>query len=243
MAGIKGRGGVSGALAIGLLWLAGCLPAAGGEDAVAVSATPVASRPVAAGGDPLRIVVFGDSLTAGLGLPQEEAYPARLQERIDRAGYRGEVVSAGVSGETTAGGLRRIDWTLEGGADILVLALGGNDALRGLPVEQMRDNLAQMIAAGLDSGAQVLLAGMEAPPNFGLDYAAGFRAVFAELAADYDVPLLPFLLDGVAGVRALNQPDGIHPNAAGAERVAANVWSALEPLLRSAQPAHATGAR
>ena len=227
-----------------LCLVSACAPAATGEDARARLEPPRGAAPdaVAAGGE-FRIVAFGDSLTAGLGLPSEAAYPARLQERLDAAGYRGRVVNAGVSGETTAGGLRRMAWALDGGVRILILALGGNDGLRGLPVDQMRDNLEQMIAAAHDRGAQVLLAGMEAPPNFGADYADRFRAAFAQLAADFEVVFVPFLLEGVAGVAELNQADGIHPNAEGAERVAAHVWPALEPMLRAAQGAPAAGAR
>lgn len=231
-------------LSLALLCAAGCLPAEIGDDQPVVGARAAAGRAGAtpAGAD-FQIVAFGDSLTAGLGLPVEQAYPARLQERIEIAGYRARVVNAGVSGETTAGGLRRIGWSLTGDVEILILALGGNDGLRGLPVEQMRDNLAGMIAAALESGARVLLAGMEAPPNFGADYADRFRAAFEQLAAEYDVVFVPFLLDGVAGVAGLNQADGIHPNAAGADRVAAHVWSALEPILQEARAPRAPEGR
>ena len=231
-------------LALCLYCLSGCVPAATGEDQRAAFA-PVGDAETAAvpadGG--FRIVAFGDSLTAGLGLPAEEAYPARLQERLAAAGYRGRVVNAGVSGETTAGGLRRMDWALEGDIEILILALGGNDGLRGLPVDQMRENLARMIAAARGSGARVLLAGMEAPPNFGTDYADRFRSVFEQLAAEFEVAFVPFLLEGVAGIAELNQADGIHPNADGAERVAAHIWSALEPMLQAAQAPRAAGTR
>ena len=231
-------------LLLALFVAAGCLPAEIDDDRLALGARADAGRSAAepAGAD-FRIVAFGDSLTAGLGLPVEEAYPSRLQERLELAGYRARVVNAGVSGETTAGGLRRFDWSLDGDVEILILALGGNDGLRGLPVEQMRDNLARMISAALDGGAQVLLAGMEAPPNFGADYADRFRGAFAQLAAEYDVVFVPFLLEGVAGVAGLNQADGIHPNAEGADRVAAHVWSALEPMLRAAHAPRAAGDR
>ena len=229
-------------LSLALLCAAGCLPAEIDDDRLALGARSDAGRQAAepAAAD-FRIVAFGDSLTAGLGLPVEQAYPSRLQERLELAGYRARVVNAGVSGETTAGGLRRMGWSLTGDVEILILALGGNDGLRGLPVEQMRDNLASMIAAALDDGARVLLAGMEAPPNFGTDYADSFRAAFAQLAAEYDVVFVPFLLEGVAGVAGLNQADGIHPNAAGADRVAAHIWSVLEPMLREARAPHAAG--
>ncbi len=215
------------------VWAAACAPAAtgGGEGAAAAAPVAAAGRAADRAPDEPLIVAFGDSLTAGLGLLLEEAYPARLQERLDGAGYRLRVVNAGVSGETTAGGLRRLEWALDGDVRILILALGGNDGLRGLPVDQMRDNLAQMIAAARAHGIGVLLAGMESPPNFGTTYTDAFRRVFVQLAAEHDVDFLPFLLEGVAGEPALNQEDGIHPNARGAERVAAHVWSALEPML------------
>tara|TARA_Y100000588_G_scaffold394243_1_gene513692 strand:+ start:2071 stop:2784 length:714 start_codon:yes stop_codon:yes gene_type:complete len=179
----------------------------------------------------LRIVAFGDSLTAGLGVSPDESYPARLQAVIDEAGYDFFVENAGVSGETTAGGLRRMDWVLNGDAEIVILALGGNDGLRGLPVEQMKDNLSKMIDIIRESGARVLLAGMEAPQNFGVEYTDAFRSVFQELADQHAVIFLPFLLDGVAGIPELNQPDGIHPNVRGAQRVSDNVWSVLELMI------------
>jgi acyl-CoA thioesterase-1 len=136
-------------------------------------------------------------------------------------------------GDTTAGGRRRLTWALEGDVRLLVVALGGNDALRGLPVEQMRDNLAAIVDDAARRGVRVLLAGMEAPPNFGPAYASSFRNVFRKLAATRDLSYVPFLLEGVAGVPELNQADGIHPNTEGAERVAAHLWLAIEPLLGS----------
>lgn len=181
-----------------------------------------------------RIVALGDSLTAGLGLSPEESYPARLQERLESAGHRLRVMNAGVSGDTTAGGLRRLAWALEGDVRVLIVALGGNDGLRGLPVDQMKDNLSRIIAAATARGVKVLLAGMEAPPNFGVHYTDWFRQVYSELDAEHEVVFVPFLLEGVAGVPELNQPDGIHPNAEGADRVAAHVWSALESMLPAA---------
>lgn len=179
-----------------------------------------------------RMVILGDSLTAGLGLASEDAYPALLQARMDAEGWPIEIAAMGVSGDTTAGGLRRLDWALEGGVELLLVALGGNDALRGLPVEQMRDNLARIIDRALDRGIRVVLAGMEAPPNFGALYTSNFRDVFRSLAESRNVTFVPFLLEGVAGVPDLNQGDGIHPNEAGAARVAEHLWPSLEPLLR-----------
>ncbi len=179
-----------------------------------------------------KIVVLGDSLSAGLGLAEQQAYPALLQKRIDDAGYRWDVVNAGISGDTSAAGLQRIDWALDQpNVRILILELGANDGLRGLPVSEMKKNLAAIIEHAQRKGIKVLLAGMEAPPNFGPEYVVSFRKVYADLANQYHVTLLPFLLDKVAGVAALNQPDGIHPNVDGAAIVADNVWTALKPMI------------
>jgi acyl-CoA thioesterase-1 len=189
---------------------------------------PMAARP--------RIVALGDSLTAGLGVRPEEAYPALLQQRVDAAGLNYEVVNAGVSGDTSAGGLRRLDWALQGEVRALILALGANDGLRGLPPGQLRRNLAQMIETAQARGITVVLAGMEAPPNFGRAYIVEFHEVFPELAQRYRIALVPFLLEGVAGLGAMNQSDGIHPNAEGAARVADNVWAVLRPVLEKTSP-------
>ncbi|MBI3265333.1 MAG: arylesterase [Acidobacteria bacterium] len=198
--------------------------ASDGAPSRATSAAPPAARP--------RIVVLGDSLTFGLGLPSDESYPAILQRKLDQAGYRYEVVNAGVSGETSAGGLRRLDWALGNDARILILALGGNDGLRGIPVESMKANLSAIIEGAKRRGAAVLLAGMEAPPNLGNAYTGEFRGAFREVAQQQAVPLLPFLLQGVAGVASLNQGDRIHPNREGARLVAEHVWRSLEPIVR-----------
>lgn len=199
--------------------------------AVERAAAPVstASRPTPSG---RRLVILGDSLTAGLGLPIEQAYPSLLQARLDARGGGWQVVNAGVSGDTSAGGLRRLEWALSDGAAIVVVALGGNDALRGLPVDDLRRNLDAIVTQAQQAGARVVLAGMQAPPNTGPDYARGFSAVYPEIAAARGAVLLPFLLDGVAGVDTLNQADGIHPNEAGARRVADLVWQAVEPVVR-----------
>lgn len=183
-----------------------------------------------------RIVALGDSLTAGLGVRPEEAYPARLQQRVDAAGLNYEVVNAGVSGDTSAGGLRRLDWALQGDVRALILALGANDGLRGLPPGQLRLNLAQMIETAQTRGITVVLAGMEAPPNFGRAYFVEFHEIFPELARRYRIALVPFLLEGVAGLGAMNQSDGIHPNAEGATLVADNVWTVLRPVLEKTSP-------
>ena len=178
---------------------------------------------------------LGDSLTAGLGLAPGQSYPALLQRKLDERGYRYKVVNAGVSGDTSAGALRRLDWSLEGDVKILVVALGGNDGLRGLSPQDMRANLTAILDRAKQTGITVILAGMEAPPNYGADYTRQFRDVYPELAKTYDARFVPFLLQGVAGISGLNQGDGIHPNARGAQVVADLVWGALEPVL--ARPA------
>jgi acyl-CoA thioesterase-1 len=179
------------------------------------------------------IVVLGDSLTAGLGLPESEAFPALLQQRIDQYGYEYEVENAGVSGDTSAGGLRRLDWALRGPVRVLILALGANDGLRGLSVAEMQQNLTDIVDRAEARGVVVILAGMEAPPNYGQEYATAFRSAYRDVARTTKVRLIPFLLDGVAGRPELNQRDGIHPNTRGAAIVAETVWSALQPVLDS----------
>lgn len=179
-----------------------------------------------------RIIFLGDSLTAGLGLDVARSFPALIEERLKREGYGYRVVNAGVSGDTSAGALRRLEWALgEGDPKILVVALGGNDGLRGLPPPQLEKNLADIIEAGQRRGLVVILAGMEAPPNYGPEYTSAFRQTYRDLARKYGVPLIPFLLQGVAGDAALNQGDGIHPNERGARIVADTVWQALAPAL------------
>jgi acyl-CoA thioesterase-1 len=191
------------------------------------------SNPSASAPSPTRprIVFLGDSLTAGLGLAMSESYPSLIQKRLDAAGLNFEVVNAGVSGDTSAGGLARLDWALDGDVRVLVVALGGNDALRALPADQLKSNLSTIIERAQARGIAVVLAGMEAPPNFGRDYIVSFHKVYPELARKYHVAFVPFLLQGVAGSDTLNQRDGIHPTAEGARILADNVWSALEPLV------------
>jgi acyl-CoA thioesterase-1 len=195
-----------------------------------LSANPPSGGRAAAEARP-RVVVLGDSLTAGLGLSADEAYPALLQQRLDTAGLTYHVVNAGVSGDTSAGGLSRLDWALDGDVRVLIVALGGNDALRGLPVAELRHNLSAIIEQAQARGIRVILAGMEAPPNFGRSYTVEFHEVYREVAKKYGVAFLPFLLEGVAGIDSLNQRDGIHPTAQGARLVANNVWAVLRPLL------------
>jgi acyl-CoA thioesterase-1 len=193
----------------------------------------VAQQPKAAA--KRRIVVLGDSLTAGLGLPADQAYPSLLQQRLDANGFNYEVVNAGVSGDTSAGGLSRLDWALDGDVRILIVALGGNDALRALPADELKQNLSHIIERAQARHITVMLAGMEAPPNFGRDYLVSFHQVYPALAKQYHVAFLPFLLDGVAGNTELNQRDGIHPTAQGARIVADNVWTTLKPIVEEQQ--------
>lgn len=178
-----------------------------------------------------KIVAFGDSLTAGFGVPAEESYPAQLQRKLDRAGYRYRVVNAGVSGDTTAGGVRRIDWVLKSRPDIVILVLGANDGLRGLALAQTRANLEEIIKRLQAAGVTVVLAGMKLPPNYGSDYTKRFAALYPELARIHRLPYLPFFLEGVAAKTALNQADGIHPTGAGYRVIVDNMMPVLEPLL------------
>lgn len=184
-----------------------------------------------------RIVAFGDSLTAGLGVSVEESYPGQLQRIIRDAGYDYEVVNAGVSGETTAGGLRRVEWVLKSRPDIVILELGANDGLRGQPIEESLKNLRAIITRLQDQEVTVVLAGMKMPLNYGEAYTRQFEGMYQQLADDFQIPLIPFFLEGVAAQRGLNQGDGIHPNAEGYTLVAENVWQVLEPILREKEDA------
>ena len=177
------------------------------------------------------IVAFGDSLTAGLGVTPEDSYPARLQAKLRAEGYAYRVVNAGSSGDTTAGGLRRVDWALKNRPDIVIVALGANDALRGQDLAGVRANLDAMVARFQKAGARVLVAGMEVPPNYGARYAADLRRLYADVARQRKAAFMPFLLDGVAGNPRLNQPDGIHPTAEGYRVVVEHLWPHLQPLL------------
>lgn len=187
------------------------------------AATPARSLP--------KIVAFGDSLTAGLGLKAAESYPSLLQKRLEADGYGYEVVNAGVSGDTSAGGLRRLDWALEGDVRFLILELGANDLLRGQPVSEMKKNLGQIIERARARGVIVLLAGMYAPTNSGMEYQREVQEAFQTLASEHQVTLIPFFLNRVAGIESLNQADGIHPNAEGTKIVADTVYQSLRPLL------------
>jgi acyl-CoA thioesterase I len=184
------------------------------------------------------LAVFGDSLAAGYGLPQGKSFPDSLQKKLDAAGYQWRVVNLGISGDTTEGGAARIDSATSLQPSIVVLELGGNDGLRGMPLASTRQNLERMIAEFQKAGAKVVLAGMSLPPNYGPDYIQGFEKIYKDLAAQYHAPLIPFLLsDIVTKDLRYFQPDGIHPTAPGAEIVAGTVLRTLEPLL--GRPGHA----
>ena len=201
-----------------ILWLAALLTL------VVPVTPPAAAEPV--------IAVLGDSITAGLGVLVDEAFPALLEARLRREGYAYRVVNAGVSGDTTAAALQRVDWVLRSHPSIVIVALGANDGLRHQSVTAMRDNLIAIVRRLRAAGATVLLAGMHVPPNYGPDYARAFAAVFPEVARKTKIPLMPFLLEGVAGHPHLNQPDGIHPTPEGQRIIADKLWPHLKPLLR-----------
>lgn len=178
------------------------------------------------------IVAFGDSLTAGLGVAAAEGYPAVLEQKIKEAGYSYQVVNSGVSGETTAGGLRRVDWVLRSRPEIVLLELGANDGLRGLDPIQTEKNLSAIIERFQKEGVVVILAGMKMPPNYGKEYAERFETIFPRLAARHRLTLIPFFLDGVAAQSNLNQADGIHPTGQGYRVIVDRIWPIIEPLLK-----------
>ena len=184
---------------------------------------------------PSTVLFLGDSITAGYGLELSQAYPGLIQKKIDAKGWNFKIINAGQSGDTTAGGLARLDWLLNNRVDVLVLELGGNDGLRGLPIEEIKKNLQAIIdrTKSRYPEAKIVIAGMKVPPNMGGDYGRRFGAVFSDLAKKNNAALIPFILERVGGMRELNLSDGIHPTAKGHEIVAENVWKVLEPVLRS----------
>ena len=186
------------------------------------------------------IVALGDSLTDGLGVARDEAYPARLEARLTREGYDYRVVNAGVSGDTSAGGLRRLDWVLRANPEIVIVALGANDGLRGQPVAALRDNLVAIVQRLRASGARVLLTGMRVPTNYGAAYTRDFAAVFPDVARRTNVTLVPFLLEGVAGEARFTQADGLHPNAQGQQMIADHLWPHVRAMLVKPGPAKRT---
>lgn len=234
---------------IGKLYLLACLPVlclgcGPRNDRPAPSADAQALPPDAAdadpnGADPARkpdavLLFLGNSLSAGAGVDPAHAFPALVQQRMDSLGWNAQAINAGLSGETSAGGLRRIDWYLERHTvDVLVLELGGNDGLRGIPVDVTKRNLRDIVdkARRANPDMEIILAGMQIPPNLGPEYAQAFRNVYPALAAGEQVRLIPFLLEGVGGVDSLMQADGIHPNEAGHRIVAEHVWAALQPVM------------
>jgi acyl-CoA thioesterase-1 len=190
--------------------------------------------------EPRLIVVLGDSLTAGYGIDRAQSYPALLQRKITAEGWNFTVVNAGQSGDTTADGLRRLDWLLQRRIHVLIIALGGNDGLRGIDPDATQANLQAMIdhAKRKHPDIRIVLAGMAMPPNMGKDYTRRFRAIYPDLAKQNQVALIPFLLEGVAGDVDYNQPDMMHPTAEGQKLVADNVWRVLQPLLETMVPVH-----
>ena len=223
----------------GVLGTMALMAACGGPDEtkpavtaqVPLESTTVVTVPATAS---MRVLMVGTSLTAGLGLDPDSAYPAVLQQLADSSGLRVTIVNAGLSGETSAGALRRVDWLLQERSDAVVIETGANDGLRGVNPDSTRANIVAIIGRvrAANPGARILLAQMEAPPNLGQRYTRAFHDVFLNVARDEGVTLIPFFLDGVAGVPELNQPDGIHPTEAGARRAARNMWKTLAPVLR-----------
>lgn len=195
------------------------------EDSTSQAENPEANRPT--------VAFLGTSLTIGLGVEPEQAYPSLIQQKIDSAGYDFRVINAGISGETSTGGLNRLDWLMRADVDVLVIELGANDGLRGVPLEVTRSNIEAVIeqARAKKPGIELVLAGMQMPPNLGQEYTSTFRELFPAIAQEKGVTLVPFLLEGVAGVDSLNQPDGIHPTPEGHKLLAATVWQVLQPIL------------
>ncbi|MDG5767808.1 arylesterase [Balneolales bacterium ANBcel1] len=206
---------------------------------LAFSHTPAAGASVDRPADStITVLFFGDSITAGYGLDVDQAFPAILEKMARDEGFALEAVNAGVSGETSAGGLRRVGWILQRPFDLFVLELGGNDALRGIDPDHTRDNLAQIIDKVLEERpeSKILLAGMEAPPNMGNDYRQAFRQLYVDLAESRPVSFMPFILEDVAGEPELNLPDGIHPTPEGHRIIAGNLWEVLKPVLEELMP-------
>ena len=217
-----------------LLFFTSCAETAKKDKEAEVETAVEAEEETDATEDSKTILFFGDSLTAAMGLDPAEGYPGEIQKIIDSLGLNYEVVNAGLSGETTAAGKNRIDWVLNQEVDVFVLALGANDGLRGIPVAETRKNLQAIIdtVRQKNPGVEIILAGMQIPPNMGPEYTSDFKKLFPDLAEENNIHLVPFLLEGVAGDPELNQQDGIHPTAEGYDIVAQNVWEVLEPVIR-----------
>jgi acyl-CoA thioesterase-1 len=229
-------------LVVAIVWAQACHGAGDREGEQATSAPALradapasdvglpAAAPVAAIGGP-KVVFLGDSLSAGLHLRADQAFPALLQRRLFARGVPFQLLNAGVSGDTTAGGARRVDWVLKQKPDIVVVELGANDGMRGIALSDVEQNLRTIVAKIRASGAQPLLLGMRVPPSYGAQYANGFAAIYPRLASELALPFVPFFLEGVAGVPELNLPDGIHPTAAGHERIAEHLLDPLKALI------------
>ena len=202
------------------------------KESTSTPAVPAAA-PAASKKSLPKIIAFGDSLTAGYGLPVEQSYPSLIASKLERDGLAYEVVNAGVSGDTSTGGLARIDWALEGDVRIVILELGANDILRGQPIPAMKKNLGEIIERVKARGAVVLLAGMEAPTNMGIQYRKAVHDAYQSLAREHNVTFIPFFLENVAGIESLNLPDRIHPNAEGTKIVAETVYKSLKPALEN----------
>ncbi len=200
--------------------------------------TTLFALPTASATEPPRVIFLGDSLTAGYALDADQAYPALIQRKLDAAGLSYRVINSGISGDTTAGGLRRIDWLLRRPATVVVIALGANDGLRGFPPGETARNLDAIVRRIKETSPEtrVLIAGMRLPANLGPSHVKAFEAVFPEIAERHNLPLMPFLLEGVAGNPELNLPDGIHPNADGQKILAEHMWRFLRPYLDPATP-------
>jgi acyl-CoA thioesterase I len=194
----------------------------------------VASTPDSSAVRKQSVLFLGTSLTAGYGIDPDQAYPALIQSKIDSSGLPYRVINAGVSGETSAGALRRVDWLLQQPLAVLVVETGANDGLRGLPTDSLKANLHAILkrAKELQPSVKLVLIGMRIPPNYGRTYSQSFEAIYPELAREFGATLVPFLLDGVGGISSLNQPDGVHPTAQGQRKMAETVWRVLEPVLR-----------
>lgn len=192
--------------------------------------------------NPKRILFFGDSITAGYGIEKKEAFPALIQQKIDSLGWNFNAVNAGLSGETSSGGLRRVDWILNQPVSVFVLELGGNDGLRGVDLDVTKDNLQKIINKVEEKypDAEIIIAGMQVPPNLGPEYTNQFKEMYPDLAQKNDVKLVPFLLEGVGGNPELNQSDDIHPTAEGHKVIAETVWDTLKPVLETIRQQHHT---
>jgi acyl-CoA thioesterase I len=223
-------------LALALLPLAGCSDPAPAPPPAVTAAPPSAGadRPAVPATAPPTVVFLGDSLTAGLGLGEDQAYPALVGRALAERALPVRVVNAGVSGDTTAGGLARLDWLLTQRPAVVFVALGANDGLRAQPLDAIERTLDEIVRRSRAAGARVALGGMRMPPNYGPEYTRGFEELYRRLAREHDLPFVPFLLEGVAADPALNQGDGIHPTAEGQQRIAALVLPVLEPLVREA---------